>query len=61
MAFKNNPPAAERAEAAFKVPPAQTADAPKAVRDYWQRQQTALDQMEKLREQRLARERSKQG
>ena len=59
MAFKT-PISVQRAEAIFNVRQAQRADAPKAVLDYRQNQQAALDRMHKLREQRLARERGKQ-
>jgi hypothetical protein len=50
----------QRADASFKVRVAQKADAPKAMRDYREKQQASLDQMQKLKDQRLARERSKE-
>jgi hypothetical protein len=61
MAFKNTPLPVQRAEVTFNVRQVQKADAPKAARDYRQNRQAVLDQMHKLREQRLARERNKAG
>jgi hypothetical protein len=58
MAFKNAPLPVQRAEATFNVRQAQQVDAPNAVRDYRQNQQAALDQMHKLRDERIARERN---
>jgi hypothetical protein len=58
MPLKTNPVARQRAEAAFKARLQQQVDGPKAVREYREKQRAALDQMQKLRGQRLARERA---
>ena len=46
----------ERAEAAFKRKEEHRIDAPKAMREYRDAQQTTLDRMMKLRAERLARD-----